>query len=72
MSETFSELEKTLLFLETFPKYTLEDMSWVDPDVGSFKSFLNTVRNTLREIELQNDYCNGCGLTDHGCGMTLL
>ena len=31
-----------------------------------------TVRNTLREIELQNDYCNGCGLTDHGCGMTLL
>ena len=32
----------------------------------------NTVRNTLREIELQNDYCNGCGLTDHGCGMTLL
>ena len=33
---------------------------------------LHTVRNTLREIELQNDYCNGCGLTDHGCGMTLL
>ena len=33
---------------------------------------LPTVRNTLREIELQNDYCNGCGLTDHGCGMTLL
>ena len=33
---------------------------------------INTVRNTLREIELQNDYCNGCGLTDHGCGMTLL
>ena len=33
---------------------------------------MNTVRNTLREIELQNDYCNGCGLTDHGCGMTLL
>ena len=33
---------------------------------------VTTVRNTLREIELQNDYCNGCGLTDHGCGMTLL
>ena len=33
---------------------------------------IDTVRNTLREIELQNDYCNGCGLTDHGCGMTLL
>ena len=34
--------------------------------------YLITVRNTLREIELQNDYRNGCGLTDHGCGMTLL
>ena len=35
-------------------------------------SSYTTVRNTLREIELQNDYCNGCGLTNHGCGMTLL
>ena len=39
--------------------------------LGSFAPYL-TVRNTLREIEPQNDYCNGCGLTDHGCGMTLL
>ena len=40
--------------------------------VRDIKITTYTVRNTLREIELQNDYCNGCGLTDHGCGMTLL
>ena len=34
----------------------------------------NTVLNTLREIQMQNvlPICNGCGLTDHGCGFTLL
>ena len=49
-----------------------EDIKVNIPECGRLIISLSTVRNTLREIELQNDYCNGCGLTDHGCGMTLL
>ena len=51
-------------------------VGFLDVDLGILHICISypthTVRNTLREIELQNDYCNGCGLTDHGCGMILL
>ena len=71
--------DTTLSGEKAFAKYTDMRMSYYgqySPTLCLKRTwnsvFCYTVRNTLREIELQNDYCNGCGLTDHGCGMTLL